>query len=89
MNLLNCDCEDIYNIARFRFLLNFLFIKESWKIQYISFHKNVKQYNCFQHAYNHNVSWAVNQHYYDFWRSCDTEDWSNDAENTALSTEIN
>ncbi len=26
-------------------------------------------------------SWAV--YYYDFWRSCDTEDWSNDAENTA------
>ncbi len=26
---------------------------------------------------------------YDFWRSCDTEDWSNDAENTALITEIN
>ncbi len=25
----------------------------------------------------------------DFWRSCDTEDWSNDAENTALITEIN
>ncbi len=24
----------------------------------------------------------------DFWRSCDTEDWSNDAENTALITEI-
>ncbi len=23
-------------------------------------------------------------YYYDFWRSCDTEDWSNDAENTAL-----
>ncbi len=23
------------------------------------------------------------------WRSCDTEDWSNDAENTALITEIN
>ncbi len=22
-------------------------------------------------------------YYYDFWRSCDTEDWSNDAENTA------
>ncbi len=30
--------------------------------------------------------WA---YYYDFWRSCDTEDWSNDAENTALITEIN
>ncbi len=25
----------------------------------------------------------------DFWRSCDTEDCSNDAENTALITEIN
>ncbi len=25
----------------------------------------------------------------DFWRWCDTEDWSNDAENTALITEIN
>ncbi len=23
-------------------------------------------------------------YYYDFWRSCDTEDWSNDAENTAF-----
>ncbi len=32
-----------------------------------------------------NVSWAANQHNSnDFWRSCDTEDWSNDAENTAL-----
>ncbi len=28
-------------------------------------------------------------YYYDFWRSCDTEDWSNDAENTALITSIN
>ncbi len=26
--------------------------------------------------------WPDNQN--DFWRSCDTEDWSNDAENTAL-----
>ncbi len=24
-------------------------------------------------------------YYYDFWRSCDTEDWSNDAKNTAAS----
>ncbi len=23
-------------------------------------------------------------YYNDFWRSCDTEDWSNDAENTAV-----
>ncbi len=28
-------------------------------------------------------------YYNDFWRSCDTEDWSNDAENTDLNTEIN
>ncbi len=28
-------------------------------------------------------------YYTDFWRSCDTEDWSNDAENTALISEIN
>ncbi len=27
-------------------------------------------------------------YYNDFWRSCDTEDWSNDAENTALITAI-
>ncbi len=25
-------------------------------------------------------------YYNDFWRSCDTEDWRNDAENTALIT---
>ncbi len=28
-------------------------------------------------------------YYYDFWRSCDTEDCSNDAENTDLITGIN
>ncbi len=28
-------------------------------------------------------------YYYDFWRSCDTEGCSNDAENTDLITEIN
>ncbi len=38
----------------------------------IRFHKNIKQ----------GISKSV--YYYDFWRSCDTEDWSNDAENTAL-----
>ncbi len=30
---------------------------------------------------------SANEYY--FWRSCDTEDWSNDAENSALITEIN
>ncbi len=28
-------------------------------------------------------------YYTDFWRSCDIVDWGNDAENTALITEIN
>ncbi len=28
-------------------------------------------------------------YYYDFWRSCDTEDWSNDAGNSVLITAIN
>ncbi len=27
-------------------------------------------------------------YYYDFWRSCDSEDWSNDAENADLIAEI-
>ncbi len=42
----------------------------------------MKQHNGF---ITHNKS----AYYDDFWRSCDTEDWSNDAENTALITEIN
>ncbi len=37
-----------------------------------------------------NVSWAANQHIRMISEgSCDTEDWSNDAENTDLITEIN
>ncbi len=32
---------------------------------------------------------SKSSYYNDFWRSCDTEDWSNDDENTDLSTEIN
>ncbi len=31
--------------------------------------------------HNKKKIWAA--YYYDFWRSCDTEDCSNDAENTA------
>ncbi len=39
---------------------------------------------------NNNVSWAANQHIIMISEgSCDTEDWSNDAENTALIAEIN
>ncbi len=55
--------------------------------------KNTKKEN---HIVQHNIDnnqkcflSSKSAYYYDFWRSCDTEDWSNDAENTALITEIN
>ncbi len=55
---------------------NFVFIKESKK-KYHMFQKIIKQHKSFN---TDNKS----AYYYDFWRSCDTEDWSNDAENSAL-----
>ncbi len=30
------------------------------------------------------VTSRISVYYYDFWRSCDTEDWSYDAENSAV-----
>ncbi len=54
------------------------------------FHKNIQQHNCFSIDDNQKCFLSSKSSYYnDFWRSCDTEDWSNDAENTALITEIN
>ncbi len=44
---------------------------------YHSFHTNIQRFLS-----------SKSEYYYDFWRSCDTEDWSNDAENTDLITEI-
>ncbi len=54
------------------------------------FCKMIKHHNCFEH-YNFHKCFlsSKSEHYYDFWRSCDTEDWSNDAENTVLITGIN
>ncbi len=50
---------------------------------YDGFHKNMKQHNCF--SKKKNVLWAANQHISMISEgSCDTEDWSNDAENSAL-----
>ncbi len=49
------------------------------------FCKMIKHHNCFEHYNFHKcVLSSKSEHYYDFWRSCDTEDWSNDAENSAL-----
>ncbi len=54
-------------------------------LKYHDFHKNIKQHNCFNTDDN-NTCFLNNKPVYqnDFWRFCDTEDWSNDAENTAL-----
>ncbi len=52
------------------------FICESWKILYSTTGFNIdNNQKC--------LLSSKSAYYYDFWRSCDTEDWSNDAENTA------
>ncbi len=52
--------------------------------------KKIQQHNVFNIDNNQKCFLSSkSSYYYDFWRSCDTEDWSNDAENTALITEIN
>ncbi len=55
------------------------------------FHKNIKQYKQFSALMKiRNVSWGPNQYIRMISEgSCDTEDWSNDAENTALITGMN
>ncbi len=62
----------------------FIFIKQPLKM-YHSLLKNIKHHNCFQKGKYNNVSWAANQH---IWKIsewlCETKDWSNDAEHSAL-----
>ncbi len=48
----------------------------------------IKFYGCFRHNNNTTCFWAANQNMISE-RLCDTEDWSNDAENSALITVIN
>ncbi len=67
-------------------LLNFLLICESWRIKCITASINIL---CSATVFNidNNQKCFLNSksaYYYDFWRSCDTEDWSNDAENTEI-----
>ncbi len=54
--------------------------------KYHGFPKNIRQNKCFQHwLIRRNVSWAANQHIRMISEgSCDTEDWSNDVEYSAL-----
>ncbi len=57
-------------------------------VVYYSFHKNIKQQKTVFNIDN-NAPWAANQHIrMSSEGSCDTEDWSNDAENSALITGI-
>ncbi len=84
--------KDIYNVTKYLYfkyivLLNFLFIKESQKKK-SQFPLKYEAAHLFSTLIIIRFfSWAANDN--DFWRSCDTEDWSNDAENTALITGIN
>ncbi len=60
--------------------LNFQFINKLKR--YHGFLKNMKQHNFFN--INNKISWTPNKYIYnDFWRF---EEWSNDAENVALSS---
>ncbi len=72
-------------------LLNYLFICESWKIKCITVSIKILYSTTVFNIDNNQKCFLSSKsaYYYDFWRSCDTEDWSNDAENTALITEIN
>ncbi len=93
IKLIKSDSKDLQYIFFLinAVLLNFLFIKESWKIKYITFSTKIWSSTTVFNIDN-NQKWFLSSksvYYNDFWRSCDTEDWSNDAENTDLITEIN
>ncbi len=80
----------MYNVAKKNdisinaVLLYVLLICESWKIKCITVSTKILG-NTTIFNIDNNQKYFLN----DFWRSCDTEDCSNDAENTALITEIN
>ncbi len=76
--------KNIFQINTFH--LNFM--KESWKMLVST--KIFVSATVFNIDNNQKCVLSIKSAYQnDFWRSCDTEDWSNDAENTALITEIN
>ncbi len=69
-----------------KIILNFLFICESWKIKCVTV--STKTLTVFNIDNNQKCFLSSKSaYYYDFWRI--TEECSNDAENTALITEIN
>ncbi len=67
-------------------LLNFLSIKESWQ-KSCDFHKILSRATVINFD-NNKTFWAPTQHFRKISEgSCDTEDWSNDAENLALQSQ--
>ncbi len=51
-----------------------------FQVNWHSFHKNIVQHTVFNIDNNQKCFLSSNQHIrMYFWRSCDTEDWSNDA----------
>ncbi len=88
-SFIKSDREEIYKV---RFYIS---LSKNTNMYYIKnascFPLKYKQHNCFFNMdYNLkillNYICELNDH---FWRSCDSEDWSNDAENAALATGIN
>ncbi len=92
IKLIKRASTDIYKCnKRFLFqinavLLNFLFICESWKIKSITVSTKILCSTTVSNIDNNQKYFLSSKsaYYYDFWRSCDTEDWSNDAENSAV-----
>ncbi len=76
---------------RFLFQINavffyFVFIKDSWKIKCITVSTKILCGTTVFNIDNNQKCFLSSKsaYYNDFWRSCDTEDWSNDAENTEI-----
>ncbi len=87
IKLIKSDSKLIYKIFIFQInavLLNCLFIQESWKKKTWFLTKILCSTTVFNIDNNQKCFLSSKSAYQnDFWRSCDTEDWSNDAENTA------
>ncbi len=95
------DSRDIYNVTKYFYLKKKLFFwtfylsknpeKKSWKIKCITLSTKMFSTQLFSTLLIiRNVSWAANQYIIMISEgSCDTEDWSNNTENSALITEIN
>ncbi len=66
-------------------LQNIFLLKGSWKIKRITVSTKTSSSTTVFNTDNNQKRFlsSKSEYYYDFWRSYDTEDWSNDAENTA------